>query len=285
MDLALAIELDGSRSTLGVVNRAGTVVETEPVAEADRDSTTLDQVEAAVQRLRSRASRLPGDLAVCGVSVAGGDDLDRDGSERSAVDRLSDVVGEVGALPVHADSQGRAFALAEGWVGTAKGVAHYAALTIGDGVRGGVVLDGRLLDGGLGRAGRLGHVIVVPDGRRCSCGAKGCLQAEVSIGAIEASTGRPLSEPSYEVMRHVGQLVGRAAASVANLLDLKLIVCGGRVPREYASTLFLAAQEELDASCRLVFSKGARIASSRTPEPAGLVGAAAIGWRGLAKEG
>ena len=85
-------------------------------------------------------------------------------------------------------------------------------------------------------------------------------------------------------MRHVGSLVGRAAASVANLLDLKLIVCGGRVAREYSSTMYLAAQEELDASCRLSFSKGARIVSARTPEPAGLVGAAAIGWRGLAQE-
>ena len=47
--------------------------------------------------------------------------------------------------------------------------------------------------------------------------------------------------------------------------------------------MYLAAQEELDQSCRLAFSRGARIVSARTPEPAGLVGAAAIGWRGLAR--
>ena len=284
MDLALAIEFEGSRIALGVVNRAGKVLETEFAEPDDASGRDPDLLAPAVDRLRARIGRHSGDIVVAGVAVGGGDDFGRDEANDASTERLRVGLVEMVGVGVHADSDGRAFALSEGWVGAAKGVDHYAALKLDEAVSGGIVLDGRMLDGGVGRAGRLGHVIVVPDGRRCVCGARGCLQAEVSIAAIESSTGRPLTEPSYDVMRHVGSLVGRAAASVANLLDLKLVVCGGRVAREYSSTMYLAAQEELDASCRLSFSRGARIVSARTPEPAGLVGAAAIGWRGLAQE-
>lgn len=283
MDLALAIELEGTHLALGVVNRSGTVVDSEPVEGAEGSSDSgFDRLVRAVERMRTRAARLEGPLVVCGVAVGGGDHLGTSKTwEDEAAERVRLRIAEVLGLPVHADTEGRGFALAEGWVGAAKGVEHYAAMKIGSTVRGGIVLDGHLLDGDLGRAGRLGHVIVTPDGRRCSCGARGCLEAEVSIGAIESTTGRALTEPSYDHMRQVGRLIGRASASVANLLDLRLVVCGGRVTREYASTLLLAAQEELDASSKLAFSRGARIVSARTPEPAGLVGAAAIGWRGL----
>jgi glucokinase len=286
MDLALAIELEGSRLAVGVVSRGGKVVDSETVApEADSQGGAIayDRLVRALDVLRSRESRLEGETVVCGVSVGGGDHLGAGShsAEEDAAERLRGRLSEAVGLPVHADSEGRGFALAEGWVGAAKGEDHYAALTIGETIAGGIVLGGGLLDGESGRAGRLGHVIVVPDGRRCPCGARGCLEAEVSVSAIEAVTGRALTEPSYDHMRHVGRLIGRAAASIANLLDLRLIVLGGRVTREYASTLLLAAQAELDASCRLSFSRGARISSARTPEPAGLVGAAAIGWRGL----
>ena len=286
MDLALAIELETSGISVGVVNRAGKVVDAEAVTPGDEHRAPgYEGMLDALDAIRSRVARLDGALAVCGVSVGGGDHLGTNArNEDEAAERVHDRLCDVVGLPLYADTEGRAFALAEGWVGAARGVEHFAAVKVGETVRGGIVLDGRLLDGELGRAGRLGHVIVEPDGRRCPCGARGCLEAEVSVGAIEAATGRPLSEPSYDHMRRVGRLVGRVAASVANFLDLKLIVCGGLVAREYASTMFLAAQEELDTSCQLSFSMGARIVSARTPDAGGLIGAAAVGWLGLANE-
>jgi glucokinase len=222
---------------------------------------------------------------VCGLSIGEGPSLlRRDADTPSAAQELATTLtGHLG-VPVVVDDMGRALTLAEGWVGAAKGTPNFATIRIDEVVSGGIVLDGRLLDGGLGGAGRIGHVIVRPDGRRCRCGARGCLEAEVSVSSIESWTGRPLTEPGYDHMRQVGQLVGRAASVMANLLDLRLIVCGGRVAREYASTMFLAAQDELDSSCQLSFSRGARIVSAKTPEPSGLVGAAALGWRGLARE-
>ena len=67
-------------------------------------------------------------------------------------------------------------------------------------VQGGIVLNGKLLDGATGNAGHVGHTVVEPNGRRCACGSRGCLEAEASGPAIEAITGRPHSEPTYEIM-------------------------------------------------------------------------------------
>src|SRR5437667_83442 len=77
--------------------------------------------------------------------------------------------------------------------------------------------------------GHGGHVIVEPGGRRCGCGARGCLEAEASGTAIGAVTGRPPAEATADVVTRTGTLVGRAVASVCNLLDLPLAVVGGSV--------------------------------------------------------
>jgi glucokinase len=277
MDLVLAIDFDDDRGAVGIVDPSGAVLETEPF-ERGAGGDIVDALDDALAQVWGRATRLDGAVVACGVATELAHDVAR-------VAEVRDVVGRVTPVPLFTDTPGRAYALAEGWVGAAKGVDHYAVLDVGATVRGGIVLDGRLLDGGSGKSGGLGHVIVVPDGRRCTCGAKGCLQAEVSVPAIESRSGRPLNEPSYEVMQHVGALVGIALASVANLLDVRLLVCGGRVAREYASTMFLAAQSELDARCRLTFSRGARVVLGRTTETPGLVGAAAVGLRGLSRSG
>ena len=82
--------------------------------------------------------------------------------------------------------------------GAAVGHRNYLALVVSTGIGGGIVLDGRLLDGADGNAGHLGHVIVEPEGRTCECGAQGCLEAEASGTAIAARTGRPPAEAPAE---------------------------------------------------------------------------------------
>jgi glucokinase len=78
-------------------------------------------------------------------------------------------------------------------------------MVVSTGVGGGIVLGGRLLDGADGNAGHIGHVCVEPEGRRCECGARGCLEAEASGTAIAAVTGRPAG------LGGTGPLVGAAA--------------------------------------------------------------------------
>ena len=183
-------------------------------------------------------------------------------------------------LPTYVDNDAKALTLGEGWVGAARGRADYLAMVVSTGVGGGIVLDGRLLGGRLGNAGHIGHVLVVPDGRTCPCGARGCLEAEASGTAIEAITGHAPRLATPEVVVRTGMLVGRAVASVANLLDLPLAVVSGSVALGFGAPFFAAAQAELDRGCRLAFSVGARIVPGGLGDRGPLVGAARVALRG-----
>ena len=191
--------------------------------------------------------------------------------------RLAEATG----LPVFGDLDAKSLALAEGWLGAAQGRSNFMAMVVSTGVGGGVVLNGQLLDGATGNAGHIGHVIVEPNGRRCSCGSRGCLEAEASGRAIEAITGRSPTEPSYEIMQRTGELVGRAVASVCNLLDLDIAVVGGSVALGFGATFFNSAQAALDRHSRLEYSRGARITPARLGDRGPLVGAGAVGLRGV----
>ncbi len=153
-------------------------------------------------------------------------------------------------------------------------------MVVSTGVGGGIVLDGRLLDGAAGNAGHVGHVIVEPDGRTCGCGGRGCLEAEASGTGIRGATGRDPADADEALRRRTGTLVGRAVASVANLLDLRLAVVAGSVALGYGEVFFAAAQAELDLRCRIEFTRGARIVPGGLGDAGPLVGAAAVGWRG-----
>ena len=179
-------------------------------------------------------------------------------------------------LPTWVDNDAKALALGEGWLGAAAGARDYIAMVVSTGVGGGIVLDGRLLDGADGNAGHVGHVIVVPDGRVCGCGAQGCVEAEASGTAIRAITGEAPEHASTELRQRTGTLVGRGVASVANLLDLRLAVVAGSVALGYGAPFFAAAQAELDRSCRLDFSRGTRIVPGGLGADGPIIGAAYV---------
>jgi len=185
------------------------------------------------------------------------------------------------SLPVYGELDAKALALAEGWLGAAVGKQDFLAMVVSTGIGGGVVLNGQLLDGASGNAGHVGHIVVEPNGRRCECGSQGCLEAEASGLAIEAITGRPPTEPTYEIMQRTGRLVGQGAASVCNLLDLDLVVVGGSVALGFAATFFNSAQASLDEYAKLSFSRGARITPVRLADQGPLIGAGAVAVRGI----
>ncbi|MGH9069025.1 MAG: ROK family protein [Acidimicrobiales bacterium] len=188
---------------------------------------------------------------------------------------------ELARVPLFVDVDAKALALGEGWLGAAAGRPNFLAMVVSTGVGGGLVLGGEAVDGRTGNAGHVGHVIVVPGGRVCGCGARGCLEAEASGTAIAALTGRPPAEAPPPMVARTGTLVGRAVASVANLVDLDLAVVAGSVALGYGAPFFAAAQAELDALARLSFSAGARIVPAGLGPAGPLVGAAALAWRGL----
>jgi glucokinase len=194
--------------------------------------------------------------------------------------RLAEHTG----LPTFVDNDAKALALGEGWRGAAAGVPDYVGMVVSTGVGGGIVLDGRLLEGARGNAGHIGHIVVVPGGRRCVCGARGCLEAEASGTAIAAMTGRSAAEAGPDVVARTGRLVGLAVGSVANLLDLRLAVVAGSVALGFGAPFFVAAQAELDATAQLSFSRGAIVRPAGLGDLGPLVGAAAVGWRGAGRQ-
>lgn len=189
--------------------------------------------------------------------------------------RLADLT----ALPTAVDNDAKALAAGEGWIGAARGCADFVAMVVSTGIGGGIVLDGRMLQGAEGNAGHIGHVVVEPDGRRCVCGGRGCLEAEASGLAIEAATGHPPTAAPPEVIERTGRLVGRAVASVANLLDLRLAVVAGSVALGFGEPFFAAATAELRARATLSFSRATRIVPAGLGGDGPLVGAALVGWR------
>jgi glucokinase len=295
MDVALAVDIGGTKLAAALVGPDGEVVArhsapTERLA-ADED----DPAEALFQRLVAVVDAVLADArsaglrpVVCGVGCGG--PMTPGGDAVSPLNipawrgfPLRGRLGDHTRLPVHVDNDAKALALGEGWVGAAAGVPNFVAMVVSTGVGGGIVLDGRLLEGASGNAGHIGHVIVVPGGRVCGCGARGCLEAEASGIAIAAMTGRPPAEAPPDVVARTGRLVGRAVASVANLLDLRLAVVAGSVALGYGRPFFRAAQDELDACARIEFSAGATIRSAGLGDTGPLVGAAAVGWRGLGR--
>jgi glucokinase len=190
-------------------------------------------------------------------------------------DRLAAHTG----LPVVVDNDAKALARGEGWVGAARGVRDHLAMVVSTGVGGGIVLDGRMLDGHDGNAGHIGHLIVEPGGRTCACGAQGCLEAEASGTAIAAITGGHPRDAPTEIRERTGMLVGRAVASVANLLDLRLACVAGSVALGYGDVFLTAARAELAARARMDHSRDVEIRIGGLGDEGPLIGAGALGWK------
>lgn len=265
------------------------------------DGEALFRVVQDLAELGLREARGRGRVVVCGVGCGGPMTRRGTGAEAEVSplnipawrrfplsERLHGAFEEISGtelaeavapgVSVFVDNDAKAVALAEGWTGAAVGENDYIAMVVSTGVGGGIVLDGRLLEGANGNAGHIGHVIVEPEGHECACGARGCLEAEASGTAIRAFTGKPAEQAGPELVERTGRLVGRAVASVANLLDLKLAVVGGGVALGFGARFFLSAQREIARSARLEHSVGCRIEPAGLGPAAPLVGAAALGW-------
>jgi glucokinase len=280
----LAVDIGGTKMAVGVVAEDGSLVAVDRVATDGADAegllTTLTDL---LDRVRGTAGV---DVLACGVGCggpmsAGGEtvsplniELWRDFPLRA---RLAEHTG----VATWVDNDAKALALGEGWKGAAAGHRDYLAMVVSTGVGGGIVLDGRLLDGAGGNAGHIGHLNVVPDGRRCACGSNGCLEAEASGTAIRAVTGRPAAEAPAATRVRTGMLVGRAVGSVASLLDLRLACVAGSVALGYGDPFFAAAQEAVDAHTGIEHARGTVIRPGGLGADGPLVGAAAVAWRAV----
>jgi glucokinase len=288
MPTVLGVDVGGTKLAAAVVAREGVVLARSSAAtprDVDADGVFSALMAVVAEALSAVGPDLEAPVA-CGVGCGG--PMATHGETVSPLNipawrafplgrRLADATG----LPTYVDNDAKALALAEGWRGAAAGERSFLAMVVSTGVGGGVVVDGRLLDGASGNAGHIGHVIVEPDGRRCACGARGCLEAEASGTAIAAMTGRPAAEATPDVVARTGRLVGRAVGSVCNLLDLPLTVVAGSVALGFGTPFFEAAQDEVDRVCRLEFSVGSLVRPAGLGASGPLIGAGAVAWEGL----
>lgn len=282
----LAVDVGGTKLRAGVVSSEGKVLVSAlaPTPRAGDAETLWAALAAVVHEIRGLGPAE--DAIACGVGCGG--PMRDEGDAVSPLNipgwrdfplrrRLRSLTG----LPTFVDNDAKALALAEGRYGSAVGTRNYLAMVVSTGVGGGLVVDGRLLDGRLGNAGHVGHVVVEPDGRRCACGARGCLEAEASGTAIEVMTGRPPAEATASVVERTGTLVGRAVASAAVLLDFDLAVVSGSVALGFGAPFFSAAQAELSERARLDYVAGVRIVPGGLGADGPLAGAGAVGFRGV----
>ncbi len=163
--------------------------------------------------------------------------------------RLSELVNR----EVFIDNDAKAITLAEMYFGTGSGLRDFMAMVVSTGVGGGVISDGRLIDGKSWNAGHIGHVTVVPEGRRCACGAQGCLEAEISGLSTQEILGIPASDAPSDWIRRSGVLLARAVASSAALLDFERVFVGGSVALGYGALFFETANSALKSLARLDF--------------------------------
>ncbi|MEO0495385.1 MAG: ROK family protein, partial [Actinomycetota bacterium] len=251
MEHVLAVDIGGTKMEVGIVDTDGSILDRRRAP-----STGVADAEELFARLTGLIDEVGAHAAMPSVTVCGvgcGGPMRRAGEAVSPINiavwrdfPLRSRLAEHTGLPVHVDNDAKALALGEAWKGRAQGVPNFIGMVVSTGVGGGIVLDGRLLDGDAGNAGHIGHVVVEPEGTDLHTHVQGVLEAEVSGTGIAARTGRPAAEADHAERIRAGTLVGRAVGSVANLLDLQLAVVAGSVALGFGDTFFSAAQHEID---------------------------------------
>ncbi len=233
----IAASLDGGRRMR--LDLPGAMNPNDAVAALQRGVTELlMRCSMPIERLRGIGIGVPGLLDARGHLVLapnlGWRDLP-----------LSAMLRGAFAAPVHVDNDAKAAALAERIFGAVRGVADFIFVYGNAGIGGGLYLGGRLYRGCDGLAGELGHMKLVPNGRACGCGGRGCLEAYVSERAISArlsESGRDLPDAALVaaaaaagdpvvlgVLEEAGGHLGAALANVVNMVNPRAVVLGGNL--------------------------------------------------------
>lgn len=262
---AIGIDIGGTKLAVAAIDASGALVTpvlTGPTPAAEGPEAIVAALRGMVAEV-ARAADLPAELPA-GVGSAGV--LAPGGRVLSATDAIAAWSGfelrtELEAAlgrSVRTLNDVHAAALGEQRLGAARGVRSFLMATVGTGLGGALVLDGRLRVGRTGTAGSLGHIAA--SGRlpaRCTCGQSGHLEAYVSGPALEAAyrdrTGVALSlrdlgaardrdAIAAEVIREGAETLGRGLADALNLLDVDCVVIGGGVAELGAPYLDVVAR-------------------------------------------
>jgi glucokinase len=306
----IGVDLGGTKLLAGAVDRELNVHHrAQRVARGDDQAQVLDRVVEAVEETRAATS---GDVRAIGFGIPCVMDQKR-GMAALAVNLpladvpFRDLMAERLGLPVVVDNDANVAMLAEHRFGAARGTRHAVMLTVGTGIGGGLVVDGRIVRGAIGAAAELGHMVIDMDGPPCqgACPNRGCLEAMASGTALvreaaEAARRRPSSalghavesgrqltgplvtelahdgdEAARDVLALIGRRLGVGIASFVNILNPEVVVIGGGVIA--AGDLLLGpARDEVQARALAPPRDAVRIVPARFGAESGMLGAAAL---------
>lgn len=300
--VAIGVDVGGTKLVAASVAADGSILERR------RQSTPAGNGEQVLRTVLEIVEALDDDGLPVGIGIAAIVDpagVVRYGPNIGVRDLpLADRVAEATGRRAVVKNDATAAAYGEARVGAGEGAGSIVMLTLGTGVGGGIVIDGRVVEGREGFAGELGHVIVSEGGRRCPCGNSGCVEAYASGTAIGLLARERLVDREVEttlrevvqldgkavtsaaqggdafarsVLEEAGRWLGVAMASLANALDPELIVIGGGAAIQAGEFMIPAAR---DAMAERLIGRGHREAPAVVPatlsDDAGMIGAALL---------
>jgi len=288
MRLAGAVDIGGTMVKIGLVAEDGSIVARReiPTSPGGEPRQLVDDIVSALRPLIDRQVAEGGSVPAVGVAVAGFlDDARGSMIENANLSALCgfplrDALANRLGLDCTLEVDSNAAVVAEYRFGAGQSADRLMGVTVGTGLGGGVVIDGDLLRYTGQCAGDLGHIIVAPEGRTCTCGSRGCLEAMVCAAALSERAGnRPAREildqarhgerASLDALAETGWWLGLGLAALSPIFAPQTIVIGGGVGT--AGDLLLAPTR---ASYRAHAASG--VADRVT-----IVGSALGGWSGM----
>lgn len=289
MNHLLGLDLGGTSVKAVAVTAEGRLLErTVEAFDPDVPRAFLGAMRAARDRLISVAGAAPQALGVSapGLAAADGRRIAYMPGRLAGLEGLDWTEALEAARPVPVLNDAHAALLGEVWLGAARGSRNAVLLTLGTGVGGAALVDGRLLRGAIGRAGHLGHISLDPEGPPDICGTPGSLEWAVGNATLrERSQGRFAT--THELIRTAvaGDALARTVwlksvralaagvASLINVLDPEVVVIGGGIARA-GSALFEPLAAELEHMEWRPGGHRVRVVPAELGEFAGAFGAA-----------
>lgn len=293
---SIGVDLGGTNLRVAAIDSSGRILcrISEPAVFDTGPKQVVHDIANSIERVRQRAGGE--ELRGVGIGVPGFIDIETGVVIGSAnlpgfqgFPVRDEIQQQLGA-PIILENDANAAALGEMWIGAGKNVKDLVLITLGTGIGGGIVFDGKVMHGFLGMAGEFGHMTVFPDGNPCGCGNSGCLEKHASATAI-AAMGRMMhfgpsvtSVKVYElalegndrakwVFESMGRALGVAIASLINVFNFPLyLISGGPLPAWdfFAPTMFAEITKRSFTYART----GTRVEKALLGADAGLFGAA-----------
>jgi glucokinase len=293
MRLAGAIDIGGTNIKLGIVDEEGTII-TRASVPTSRDGDPGPLVDAIVATLRPMmdAASVGDALSGIGVSVAGFLDPERQGMIHNAnlvalrEFPLRRALEERFLVDCPLEVDSNAAVVAEHRHGSGRGVARLLGVTLGTGLGGGVIINGQLLRFTGECAGDIGHIIVDRNGRLCTCGARGCLEAMVNVAALSERAGgravrdiitsaREGDQVAGKALADTGWWLGLGLASLSPLFSPDVIVVGGGISAA-GNLLLEPTRASYHTHVRPEFRETTKVVCSNFEGWEGMIGAASL---------